>query len=97
MSNKIDKRAEAIAVMSVGPLTQAVKQQAARIAELEADLEASRNVNVKVICEELRNARAADRTWFLTIVDAEGLADLPSDEEAALRMLVRLAGRGGAP
>lgn len=29
-----------------------------------------------------------DTTWFWEVVDAEGLADVPSDEVAALRLLI---------
>jgi hypothetical protein len=36
-------------------------------------------------------AEAQDRTWFWRIVDEAGLANLPSDEEAALRILCECA------
>lgn len=49
------------------------------------------------LIERLKAAQAApDLTWFWEIVDAAGLADVPSVETEALRILVKKAGETDA-
>jgi hypothetical protein len=78
----VERRCELMRLLALALVTQFPKHAKAEMFDNDIAL-------LRALAAE-RDARA-DLTWFWTIVDRDGLTGLPSDERAALSMLVAAA------